>query len=197
MKNALSALLLFTLLAPVSVMAKEDAQRGKATTTLSDIREKVKEEVQDHRSATSTASSTPRRVTVRQEVAKRLVEHAAKVLMATADRLSKIGDRIQSRITKVKAEGADTLASETALAAARGHIADAKAKLASFSSLTLSADRLSSDVETLRSIAQGVKEDLKAARSSLSQSINSLKPGKNGASGAATSTATSTATTTE
>jgi chromosome segregation ATPase len=193
MKNAFSALLLLSLLAPVSAMAKEDGQSGKATTTLSDIREKVREEVKDRiedRRASSTASSTAHRVTVRQEVAKRLVEHAAKVLMATAERLSKIGDRVQSRIEKVKAEGGDTFASEKALADARGHIADAKTKLASFSSIDLSAERISDSVEALRTAAQSVKEDLKAARASLSEAISSLKPGRSGKN--ATSTATST-----
>ncbi len=124
------------------------------------------------------ASSTERRIELQQSVVKRLAAHAGKILNATIERLEKIMTRVESRIAKVKAEGGVTTESEKFVAEAKVHLSEAKAELALFSSVTLSADKLSENILALRAASGKVKTHLKAAHASLVKATVALKPGR-------------------
>ncbi len=138
------------------------------------------------------ASSTEKRIEVQENIAKRLSAHAAKMFTATVERLEKLIARLESRITKVKAEGGVAAISEGFIAEAKSHLSLAKAEIATFSSIDLSEDKLRENVSTLRAAGAEVKEHLKAAHQALVKAIRALKPGRSTNNGNATSTATST-----
>jgi hypothetical protein len=192
-KHALGALFLLSLAAPAMPALAREGKGGdlsQSQTAREGLKERA-EEVKD-RLLNKNATSTARRVELQQSVVKRIAEHTGKVLAATADRLDKIMARLESRIAKVKAEGGDTLASEKAVADAKMHLAEARAKLGEFSSLELTADKLSENMQKLRLLAADVKEHLGETRQALVEAVRALKPGRSTNNGKATSTATTT-----
>jgi hypothetical protein len=180
MKKAIPALFLLSFLAAGPALAQ-----GTASTTVPASRpllHTVKEKVQAvrERVADRQASSTARVMTVKEDVAKRLVKHAGYVLAATTDRLEKIATRLESRIGKEKAGGADISSAESFFAEARTELEAARATLADFASLDVSSAKLADDVKVLRSAAAAVKEHLKAARQALIRSVQALEPSARG-----------------
>lgn len=196
----IATLAALSLLIPTSLaLAQEGEKRGfldAPVKALRGVKDRIEVKGQfearvDARKGSSTASSTARKVELQENIVKRMKEKAEKVMQAAIERLERLATRLESRIAKVKAEGAVVTDSERFLAEARTHISAAKAELVVFSSVTLSADRLSDNVEALRTEAGKVKEHLKLAHSSLVKAIRALKPGRS-IDAKATSTATTT-----
>jgi len=121
------------------------------------------------------ASSTERRVELQLDIVKRQAAKTYWVLTSTIERLESIMTRVESRIAKVKAEGGVATESEVFVAEAGTHLAEAKGKLAVFTSITFSADKLRDNVIKLREAAAEVKVHIRAAHTSLMNAVRSLR----------------------
>ncbi len=200
MKKLLTALFALSLVVPMAPVLAQDA--GAEVKVRADTNSPVRVKMETRaeagvtvRKASSTesrASSTEKRMMTQQNVAKRMVSHVKDLLTATAERLGKIADRVESRIAKVKDAGGDTTLSERFLAEARTHLTEARAAISVFASISLTSDKMSENVAKLRAAAADAKEHLGEARQSLSESIKALKPGRAEVKVRATSTATTT-----
>lgn len=115
----------------------------------------------------------------RDAVAKRLASHTGEIINSAIERLEKIADRIDSRITKLKADNQDTTDSEKYLAEARAHLTDAKTALANYSALDISADKLGESFAKVRTVASEIKATLKEAHQSLMSSVRALPSSSN------------------
>lgn len=122
-------------------------------------------------------SSTEHRGEMRQNITKERVElfsHFSATIIARMDaainRLKKIADRLDSRITKEKARGVDTTKAEASVAIARVKMADAETAVTLaaniVSSTTVSID-LNSTTARPSDIGKPVRETLAKARESI------------------------------
>lgn len=98
--------------------------------------------------------------------------------------LESLTARVESRIAKFGAKGADTTASRAALADTKTKIADAQAavealKMTAQTSIATSTPK--STVAVFTTAARNAEAKLRLARMALVNAINSLKPGKNNA----------------
>ena len=184
MKQIITSLFFLSLLVlavPTSARTeKEMEMRLSGSTTPAQIRTEVKARI-DARLASSTArraSSTERRIELQQNIAKRSADHTGKKLLATIERLERIASRVESRIEKVETLGGNATTSTGFLAEARAHLSEARIALEAFSSVDLSATKLSENFERVRAAAAEVKEHLRLAHRSLVDAIRSLKPGR-------------------
>lgn len=101
---------------------------------------------------------------------------------AVADRLTRIADRLESRIAKFKESGVDTVATEGYLADARVKIGLAKTEIGNISSAlntALSGDINADTFRQVRTIVGSAKQALKDAHAALVKVVVSLKPGLN------------------
>ncbi len=191
MKKVVYSLALASALALTSVAAANELEVNGSITTSStsartemkarldgrmasssERREEMKAELEAHR-----ASSTAKRIEIQQNIAKRQVQRAGKVLSATISHLENILARVESRIAKVKAEGGATAESEGFVADVKVHLSAAKTSLAAFSSIQITSDKASENFQAVRNAAAEVKEHLKEAHESLMKAIRALKPG--------------------
>ncbi len=176
----------------VEVTVKEDSTRqgparflgppikiiGSASTT--GTRMEARAEIEARRASSTAArearqaSSTERRLEVKQNIAKRQMERAAKMLSATIERLENILARLESRIAKVKAEGALTTESEGYVADTKAYLAEARADLAVFAAIEVTSDNF----ETVREAGAEVKTEIRKAHESLVNALRTLKPGR-------------------
>ncbi len=108
-----------------------------------------------------------------------MLKHAAEIIFhrieAAIKRFNKIGDRIDSRITKQKAQGIDTSAAESSVSAARAKTKEAQEALDSAKALVASA-RVNADATTTVSIDAGkpVREQLQKAKQALEGAAQDL-----------------------
>lgn len=139
--------------------------QGRASTTMDEKRAEMKE----------------RRSEILKRNAMRMVAH----MNAAIGRLSKLADRVDSRIIKMKEHGADTTKAEANIALTRTKIAEASAavKLAedSIAGAALSADVTASSTspsdpgKMVREALNKAKEAVFAAHKALVEAIKSLK----------------------
>ncbi len=166
----------FGLSNPTSVGTKgHSVGKMDATGTkplVKDVEESMQE--RDAMHAKLAGSSTERRGEMRQNMMKERVDIFSRFTVtiigrmnAAINRLRKIADRLDSRITKEKARGVDTTKAETNIAIARIKIADAETAVTLavniVSSTTANFD-LSSTTTRLSDIGKPVREELAKAR---------------------------------
>lgn len=119
---------------------------------------------------------------------------------ATIDRLNNIISRMETRITKIKAEGGDTAKAETAIANAKKLIGDAEKSMVDLKNSVISAGlvestasttdkELKDTLATLRKKANNTQKILVQAHLSLVKSIGFLKGLKVGQASTTPSTA--------
>lgn len=120
------------------------------------------------------AEMEAKRVAFQQRNAERKVEQVTRVMLATIERLQKIGDRIQSRIDKIDEKGGDTADSEQFLAAARVNLDDAKVAVEAFGDIDLSGDDAQENYEKIRAAAAGARELIREAHTNLMMAVRSL-----------------------
>ncbi len=125
--------------------------------------------------AVRAASSTQARVEMQQSVAKRKASHTGKILSATVERLEGIIARLESRMSKIRAEGGVTAESEKFVAEAKTHLGLAKAQIALFASVDLTSDTYRENFVKIRNIAVEAKMHIREAHKSLSNALRVLK----------------------
>lgn len=138
--------------------------------TRSEARTEVRTEAQ-----TRQASSTEARAEMQAAVAKRKAVNTERVFSATIDRLEKIGDRIESRISKFEDRGASTTDAVNFLAEARMHLELADTSLEAFATLDLSGELLRDNFARIRAAASEAKTHIREAHTSLMMAVRSLK----------------------
>jgi exonuclease VII small subunit len=187
-----------------STTTKTETAKSK-TPTIKDTINAQKENLQN--------SVTERRETVTNKIQERTSEFVKKIIErfnAAANRLDVLAQRIESRISKLKAANISTTEAEKLMVTAKNKIKSAKASItlivlgedtasttASMASTT-TTQQASSTIDAIREAfdvvtgqIQKAKDDLKAAQAALVDVVNSLKPGDNKLKNA-TSTATTT-----
>ena len=157
----------------VDMKANMDLKRASTTEARETRRADLMTNIEDRK-----ASVTAQRVQVQQNIAKRQVEHVKQVMLATIERLEKIIERIKSRIAKLEMEGRTVGQSKEFVALAEGNLAEAKLKVAAFSSVDLSSDRAQDNFQRIRAAAAEARELIKEARENLMKAIRSLVSGK-------------------
>lgn len=149
-----------------AVRIELDARRAEADAR----RETARVEAESRR-----AEAQVRRVEFQQAIAKRQVEHVARVILATIGRLEKIIDRIESRIAKIQARGGATAEAEAFVAAALGNLAEARASVDAFVSIDLSSEIAQDNFERVRAAAAEAREHIRAAHQNLMMAVRSLR----------------------
>lgn len=164
----------------MELKARMDARLASTTERLGELKDRI----EDRKASTTAkmaerkASTTAKRIEVQQNIAMRQMERAAKVFTATIGHLEDILSRVESRIAKVKAAGGDASASESFALEVKTHLAAAKAEIAAFSSIQITADKATDNFEAVRAAGAKVKEHIKAAHESLMNAVRSLVPGR-------------------
>jgi len=140
--------------------------------------------------ATATASTTVEQKQknredkfdqIRLNIEARIENHAEWMVNrfeAAVERLEKLTSRIESRIAKIKAEGKNTTEAEKFVADAKIEIGQAKAGIANIDATleaALEADTLRGAFTQLRTLANSIREDLKAAHRALMSTIPIIK----------------------
>ncbi|MEX2013712.1 MAG: hypothetical protein WD897_02245 [Parcubacteria group bacterium] len=120
------------------------------------------------------AETEAKRVDFQQSAAKRQVENAARVILATIERLENIIVRIESRIAKVKARGGLTAESERFVAVAKVNLSDARVVVGTFAGVDLSSERARENFERIRTAAAEAREHIRAAHQNLMMAVRSL-----------------------
>ena len=104
---------------------------------------------------------------------------------AATNRLEKIADRINSRITKMEAKSVDVSKAKELLTTARTKIDIAKISAAGIASttniysLSTTTEVIREDFKAVKTQIEKAKEDIKTAHAALVDVINNLKPGQN------------------
>lgn len=115
-------------------------------------------------------------------------DHTIKKLTAVQDRLSKVADRIDSRMEKLKADNIDTSASVKLVASARAELklaadaitnAQSSFKTENEASAEVNANNYKTTYAKTLAHVKTAKEHLVQAHRNLVQAISSLKPGAN------------------
>ena len=178
-----------------TLQAKREATREQIETKRADIdamRESKRLEMEAKR-----AEIKAKRVEFQQDIAQRKVENASRVISATIDKLENLVTRVESRISKLEANGGDTTASKSHIALAKGSILKARAAVEAFASIELTSDKARDNYEKIRVAAAEVREHIRTAHRELMQAVrllgqvqSSLRTAPSTSSGQATSTDT-------
>lgn len=188
MKKVTTVLLLSgLLLIPFVSLALEEGGTTSsvytASSTRKDGKNTVREGLEGRKEAIKQAVEE-KREEIAEKVKERLAEHISKVIErhnAALTRLENVARRIESRITKMEAEGVDVAKSKELLATAKMKITEASVSIAA---VKPKADQvLAGDIRTLypelKDLISVAKEDLKEAHAALIDVIKNLKPGQN------------------
>lgn len=125
------------------------------------------------------ASSTQRKVDLHLNVARERAGKVLRGLNATAERLERIIERVESRISKVRADGGVVTESETAIASAKNHLSQAKASISAYASIQFTASStVRENFQQVKSAAAEAKMHLRETHKALVEAIRSLKPGQ-------------------
>jgi len=226
-KLMLSTLLLSLIIWPSVSLAREDEadddqDEMKATSTEVRIRtreeyEAKKQEIEQQRELLK-AEIEAKRETIKDEIEQRrekvmddirdrldnFIDKIVDRFDASIERLEKLAQRIESRISKYEAEGINVTKSKELLVIAKTKIETAKTSVAALETETLNVigsnatttTALKADFNELKSQLEKAKKDIKAAHTALVDVIENLKPGLNKNDSLKKAT-TTTATTTE
>ena len=120
------------------------------------------------------AEMTEKRAEFQREIAKKRVENAGRVILATVERLESIADRIQSRIEKVVEAGNDTSESEAYLNAALADLLAARASVEDFDDLDLTSDNAQENFDLIKVSATEAKDHIRSAHENLRNAVSPL-----------------------
>jgi hypothetical protein len=141
----------------------EKEHRASTTAEIKDLRKDMKENRDD----------------LRSDIVKIRVSNTARVITATITRLEKITERIQSRLTKVQANGGTTTQAQVLVDAAKVNIADAKVQVGIIASLqvgsTTSSTTAATNFEGIKAAAKVARESLESARQNLMKSVRYIQ----------------------
>jgi len=115
-----------------------------------------------------------KRVGFQQDIAKRKVEHTSRVVLVTIERLEGIIVRLESRITKVQAQGGIVSESEGFVSLARTDLLNARAAMNAFAGIDLSSEKAAENFERIRTMAAETREQIRAAHRNLMMAVRSL-----------------------
>ncbi len=151
-------------------MEQRMENRDERHTEMTDKREQMQEKHQEHRG----------------EVLKHQAMQLTKIAKAAIERYTKLIERINSRIAKLKAEGKDTTKAEASVAIAVAKLSDAKAAVAlaesSLQSAALQADASASSSvkidsgKPVRDAIKKAREALNAVQQALMDAVTALRP---------------------
>ena len=163
------------LKAKAELEAKRKAEAAEKRDTIkSNIdakREAIKSEVEE------------RRENVKEKIKDRLdkfIQNIIERFTAAINRLEKLSDRINSRIAKLEADGADMTKSKTLMVEAEAKIEVAKASvtLIKIDETASTTAALKTSFPDLKAKIEKAKSDIKAAHAALVEVVISLKPGQ-------------------
>lgn len=195
---------------PIKTINKDiRTTRASTTETVKEIRKDVRENILDLKKGSTTGSTT--RAMLKQEIEQRnraiketrenaraeikderekrrlaiinaYGDRIIKRLTAAIDRLEKVGDRIQSRIEKVRAAGGNTAAAEAALTSARAELGLAtngltavEVALSQLPAATAASTTPQTQFDGIRNAVKDVRDHLQAGLQFLRTAISSLK----------------------
>lgn len=115
-----------------------------------------------------------KRVEFQYENAVRKVDRTTRVMTAMIERLTKIGDRIQSRIGKIQDKGGETEKSQYYLGLAIVNLADAQVAVGTFVNIDLLGDSAQENYEKIRKAAADAREFIRATHENLMLAVRSL-----------------------
>lgn len=150
-----------------------NAEKANAlrTATSSERREAVKENAEEKRAAVKEKVDAKRRAQIKE-----IAERTIKRLSVAIERLTKLGDRLESRLSKLSEGGVDVSKSKELLAEARGKIAEAKTKVdearAEIDGAIASGDPKEA-FQKVREITGAANEKIKEAHKALVLAISS------------------------
>ncbi len=110
----------------------------------------------------------------RQNRLTQIVAKTVEQINKAVTRLESITSRLETRISKVKAAGADTAKAEEALTHAKEHFALAKTLIVKLAVLDTSDTNLGQNVSRLRAAVKEVKEHLREGHASLVEALKAL-----------------------
>jgi phosphoglycolate phosphatase-like HAD superfamily hydrolase len=160
-------------------MEKRDERREQmmaSGTAAMERREERKEGREDRRD-----ERQDRRQDRREEILKRMATQMVTVMEAAIDRFTKLADRLDSRIAKLKEKGVNTATAEANLAIARTKITEATTAVALAkgniaSAVATAASSTTGDAgKPVRESLQKARESVDAARKALLTAVASLK----------------------
>jgi hypothetical protein len=189
------SLALSLLISGVAVHAETSVQ---ATTTLKarveakndeikNVRDNFKKEIKDKKDEVKATVMQKKeevkdiRMEFRGDKAKAMAARTVRMLTATADRLTKIGDRIETRIAKTNAKGGNTLEAKADLDLARANLVTARAQIVTLSSINLTFATGTATTTIQANFAQAkaeaalVKTSLKSAQENMVKATRALK----------------------
>ena len=157
-------------------MERRDEMRNKLKERASSTRENIEERRGEMRTRMQER---------RSDILKREAAQVIKRMHAAIDRFTKIADRIDSRITKMKEKGVDTGKAEASVAIARTKITEATAAVANAeASIASAADNADASASTtassdagkpVREALQKARVAVEAARKALVEAVESLR----------------------
>lgn len=107
-------------------------------------------------------------------VAAERLANAGRVSLVVIERLESIATRLDSRIAKLKAQGANTAESERFVAAARSDLALARVKVSAFASIDFSTTTAQDNFRRVHALVSEVRELIRSAHKNLTSAVRLL-----------------------
>jgi chromosome segregation ATPase len=169
----------------------EDGTAGEIRKDFQEKREELQSEMKDKKEALKTEFKDKRenlRERFRKDISERVrkeFEMMTKRFNAAIERLDRLGDRIDSRIAKIKAAGKDTTDAEKSVSDARAKIEQAKLDIAKLpglinqvlttSSSTASTTPPTGQFKEVRNLADTIRQELKDAHKLFNDAIRKIR----------------------
>lgn len=151
------------------------ARTNAEVRTQAEVRSSAPTQGGAERSSEQREATQERRIEIQANVAQRMASNTMRVMNAMAIRLEGLIERLESRIAKVEAEGGVTAEATAHVEEAKDHLALARAEIAVFATVDLSADTVSENFQRVRSIAAEVKMHFRETHKSLMNAVRVLK----------------------
>lgn len=180
---------------------KIQEERSSLKAEMDQKKEDIKNEV-EQKKADIKNQMEERRTSAVEAVKDRLnkfIDNVVERFDAAIERLSKIADRLDSRMTKMEADGIDVSKAKDLMSVARIKIETAKTSISEISlqtqivasSTATTTAEVKASFDGIRSSIEKAKNDVKAVRAALSDVISNLKPGLNKQATSTNATSTS------
>ena len=164
----------------LQAQAQININSTKSTTSSTTLKQRLEDRRED-RIEKLQGEVDDRLSKLREDIEKRIQNHAEwmiKRFNAAVERLEKLTARIETRIAKLKSEGKNTAEAEKFVVEAKIQIGEAVAGIAKIEvacETALSADSLKGSFEEVRSLADSIRDDLKAAHRALMSTLPIIK----------------------
>lgn len=159
-------------------------------------RETIKDEIEAKRESIKN-SVEERRQNATNKIKERIDQFVQNIVdryEAAVNRLEKLAERIDSRISKMEADKIDVKKAKELMVTAKSKIATAKTSIASITTTigtnATTTALMKEEFKAIKIQVEKAKEDIKAAHQALIKVVENLKPGKNKIEKEATSTKT-------